>query len=245
MSNQSINKKIDISFFVPCYNEEKNILNTFNTLITAVSNFNFNFEIICVDDSSSDSSVNIIENFIKTNKNINIQLIKNIKNKGLGTNYVDTAFIASGENYMLINGDNAEPKETIVNILNKINNADIIIPYFKNYDNRSFIRTVISKLFTFLVNAITGNKIPYYNGPVIHKTFNVMRYHADTCGYAYQAELITRTLVENKTYITVQIENNDRLEGSSSAFRIRNILSVIHSLLQITLKRLRQVLFKL
>tara|TARA_B100000575_G_C23033548_1_gene594981 strand:+ start:18 stop:755 length:738 start_codon:yes stop_codon:yes gene_type:complete len=245
MNDIDNNFDYDITFFVPCYNEEKNIENTLNTLISATQKIELKYEIICVDDFSNDKSVNIINEFIKNNKNINIKLIENKKNRGLGTNYVDTAFMARGQNYMLINGDNAEPKDTIISILENINKADIVIPYFKNFDNRSFVRGIISKTFTVIVNIITGNKIPYYNGPAIHRTFNVMRYHADTCGYAYQAELITRTLVENKTYITVLIENNDRVEGNSKAFKLRNILSVVHSLMQITLKRLRQIMFKL
>ena len=44
---------------------------------------------------------------------------------------------------------------------------------------------------------------------------------------------------------TIQIENYDRVEGDSKAFKLRNILSVTHSLMQIFLKRLRQIFFKL
>lgn len=243
MNNTTNNYNLDITFYVPCFNEDKNIKNTIDTLTSSLKNFKIKYEIIIVDDCSTDQTIKIAEQI--SNKNKNIILIKNKKNKGLGMNYVDTAFIAKGENYMLINGDNAEPETTITKILSKMNKADIIIPYFKNFDNRKFYRSWISKIFTILVNIISGNKIPYYNGPVIHKTYNVMRYHADTCGYAYQAELITRTLAENKTYETVEIENYDRHEGNSKAFKMRNILSVTHSLMQIFLKRLRNILFKL
>ena len=144
---------------------------------------------------------------------------------------------------MLINGDNAEPKESIISILNMIGKADMIIPYFKADDKRNLNRVLISKIFTTIINFISSKKIPYYNGPVLHKTYNVMRWSPDTHGYAYQAELITRVLDENFTYETVEIKNSNRNYGKSSAFSFKNILSVIHSILQIFLRRLSFLIF--
>ena len=170
-------------------------------------------------------------------------MIKNSSTKGLGLNYVDAAFKAEGEYYMLVNGDNAEPKESILSIVSMIGQADMIIPYFKNDDTRSFQRVLISKIFTFIINLISNQNIPYYNGPVLHKTYNVMRWSPDTHGYAYQAELITRILDEGVSYKTILIKNSKRNFGSSSAFSFKNILSVTYSILQIFLRRLRKLIF--
>ena len=137
---------------------------------------------------------------------------------GLGRNYVDTAFIAYGKYYMLINGDNAEPKETILTILKEVGKADMIIPFFDNQDNRDIFRVLISKIFTSLINFISGYRIKYYNGPVVHLRFNVMRWSPDTYGFAYQAELITRILDEKATYRHVMIKNLNRSSGKSKAF---------------------------
>ena len=63
-------------------------------------------------------------------------MVENKLTMGLGRNYVDTAFIAYGKYYMLINGDNAEPKETILTILKESWKSDMIIPFFDNQDNR-------------------------------------------------------------------------------------------------------------
>ena len=64
-----------------------------------------------------------------------------------------------------------------------------------------------------------------------------------TPSYSYQAELITRILSEGSTFETVQINNQDRNFGNSKAFNLENILSILHSLLQIFLRRLRNILF--
>ncbi len=234
---------LDITFFIPCLNEEKNITNTLKNLYSILNELNLSFEVIVCDDNSKDKTSEIVQNFIENYKLDNLKIINNIKTFGLGRNYIDCAFKARGKHYMLINGDNAEPTDTIRAILMKINNADMIIPYFAKLDKRSIVRKSTSNTFTFLVNFISGFKIPYYNGPVLHKTYNVMRWSPDTHGYAYQAEIITRILIEGGNFESVKINNNPRSEGKSKAFSFQNILSVMHSLLQIFLRRLRNKIF--
>ena len=87
----------------------------------------------------------------------------------LGYNYFDSIKIARGNYYMLINGDNVEPVDAIKTILSAYNEADMIIPNFGSGDKRSKNRKLISLIFTTLINFISGNRIKYYNGPVLHK----------------------------------------------------------------------------
>ena len=234
---------IDISFFVPCLNEESNVINTINTILLSIKRYNLKYEILVIDDNSSDNTLQVVEDYKNQNPDINLVLIQNDITKGVGTTYIDTAFVATGKYYMLVNGDNVEPEETLVLILDQIGKADIIIPYFGNEDNRKFFRIVLSKMFTKLVNFFNGYNIPYYNGPVLHLRYNVMRWSPDTHGYAYQAELISRILQEGFNFKGIQIKNNDRVTGQSSAFTVKNIFAVVHSLLQIFLRRLRILLF--
>lgn len=231
----------DITFFVPCYNEEDNVERTLAAVCAAASKTELSFEIIVVDDQSIDSTRTRVQQFIKQCPELAITLIENRTNVGLGRNYIDVSFRSRGKYYMLVNGDGAEPEETILTILNEIGKADMVIPYFGSEDNRSASRICISRLFTWLVNLISGYTIRYYNGPVAHRRFNVMRWSPDTHGYAYQAELIVRILQEGGTYLEVKVENSDREQGSSKAFRMLNLLSVGHSILQIFLRRLRRV----
>ena len=235
--------KFYVSFFVPCLNEKENIIATIHTIQSVVKKIDMIYEIIVIDDNSSDNSYQLLEDFKYKNSLINLILIKNKFTKGLGRNYIDASFIAKGKYFMLVNGDNVEPEETLITILNEIGNADMIIPYFGNNDKRRFFRIVLSKTFTFLINFVSGYNVPYYNGPVLHLRYNIMRWSPDTNGFAYQAELITRILSEEKSFKSVKIKNEDRSKGESNAFNIQNILSVGHSLLQIFLRRLRSFLF--
>ena len=72
-----LSKKPKISIILPIYNRDKYI----ETILLSIQNQNIkDIEIIFVDDKSSDSSVKIIENFMK--KDDRIVLLKNVKNSG-------------------------------------------------------------------------------------------------------------------------------------------------------------------
>ena len=243
MLNIETESNIDITFFVPCYNEEQNVESTIVTIVAAIDEVSIPYEILIVDDCSSDNTTDVVEDFMKENPDIPILLKKNEINRGLGRNYIDGAYIGHGKYYMLVNGDNAEPKETIEAIIKRIGDGDMIIPNFGNCDQRPPWRRTVSHIFTCLVNLLSGYNINYYNGPVAHLRFNVMRWHPDTHGFAYQAEIITRLLDEGASYVEVVIFNEDRQYGVSKAFTIQNIMSIAHSLLQIFLRRLRRVLY--
>lgn len=68
-----------VSFIVTSYNYEKYILKTLESIKSQTYT---NFEIIVVDDCSSDKSVEFIEQFIACNQDLKITLIKQEKNSG-------------------------------------------------------------------------------------------------------------------------------------------------------------------
>ena len=238
-----IDSECDITFFVPCYNEEDNVLSTFENIVRAVREVDITYEILLVDDKSQDNTVYVVEEYIKAHPDVPVTFVRNKKNVGLGRNYVEGAYISKGKYYMIINGDAAEPQEAIVAIVQKLYQADIIVPYFGEKDTRKVGRRIVSRIFTSLVNLLSGQSLRYYNGPVAHLKLNVMRWHADTDGFGYQAEILSRLLMEGTSYIEVQVPNIDRDSGVTSAFSLKNILAVTHSLAQIFLRRMRWCIY--
>lgn len=241
--NSDVSHEFDITFMVPCLNEEGNIGPTLCNINAALQKLPLKWEVLVFDDASTDGTAEEVRDIMKKFPDMNVRLILNKKGRGLARNYVDGAYIGRGKHYMLVNGDNAEPVETIRAIVELTGQADIIIPVFRDKDRRTFKRRYISKTFTAIVNFITGYNIDYYNGPAIHRRYNVMRWHADTDGFAYQAEIITRLLQEGATYREVVVENSDRQFGSSSALNLKNLLAISHSLFQIGMRRLRHILY--
>lgn len=240
----TIEPKIDVTFYIPCLNEEENISATLDTIFTAIKPFPFRFEIIVVDDGSEDRTLKILKQRIP-NAPIPIRIIQNDETRGLGYNYFAASFQAKGEYYMLVNGDNAEPIDTLQAILSQKGKADMVIPYFGRNDQRTVARRTISAIFTGIINVITFRRIHYYNGPVLHRTENIWFYHAESAGYGYQAELICKLLNAGKSYIHVLVKNSDRERGFSKAFSSRNFLSVSYSLFNIFVRQSVQILYVL
>jgi len=216
-------QKITLSIYVPCFNEENNITNTLNKIKEAVQHISY--EMLVVDDGSEDKTIKMIEKFKKNNPNVNIKIIRNENNLGIGFNHRATVHKASGKYYMMITGDAPEPSDEIKKIVNNIGKADMILTYL--IDKRGVARRALSKIFVFIINLITLNNIKYYNGPNIHLLENVKLYSGRRSGFGYQAELIIAQLREKKTYIEVEISPytppSEKLELSALLVKLRNL----------------------
>jgi glycosyltransferase involved in cell wall biosynthesis len=233
---------VDVSFFIPCFNEQDNVANAITKVKQAASQLGLSFEILVFDDCSRDHTVDTVRAYQQAYPEITLRLFVNEINRGVSRNFVEGAFQASGTYYRLVCGDDIEPIETHVQILQSAGHADIIIPYFTEIGGRPTHRHLISKFYTFLVNLASGNNLRYYNGCPLYRKSDVQRFHVEATGFGYQAEFLTRLLHEGYSYIEVPLISIDR-EGSSSV-TLRGFVSVGHSLLKIALRRLRVYLFK-
>jgi len=248
MTENSPNKSgdiLDLSIVIPCLNEEKNIKDTLDAVTETMAELPFTYEILVIDDGSSDATASIVLRYCETHPQLPIKLHKNARNRGFARSYVDAAFLTQGKYYRLVCGDNAEPKEALSAILGSLGKADIVIPYHSQITGKPPFRRALSRSYTALVNFFSGYKIAYYNGCAIHLRYNVMRWGPYSFGFGFQAELITRLLDEGATYIEIPVPNVHReKEKGSSAINIKNFLSVGHTLLEIVIRRMRRQMFQ-
>ena len=229
---------LDITFFVPCYNEEANVEGAIETIAQVMRDVPLTYEILICDDGSSDNTSDVVQKSMRKNPALPIRLDVCEKNHGLGFNYFRCASLARGRHYMLISGDNVASIGAIKAILAFLGKYDMVIPYFTHLDDRTVFRKTVSLIFTFLVNMLSGNHLWYYNGAVLHRTENVVRYRSNATGYGYQAELLCRLLQRDMTYREVLVQNAERRAGHSKAFALNNLLSVTKSFLLIFLRRI-------
>ncbi|MBY0522093.1 MAG: glycosyltransferase family 2 protein [Gemmataceae bacterium] len=242
-SRNVVENEIDLTLFVACYNEAKNIVTTLKTLLEALKEVDFTWEIIVIDDASQDNSVQIIQEFLQLRPDLPIRLATNEQNRGLAQNYVDGAFLGRGKYYRLICGDNSEPHETLVEVFKQLGKSELVLFYHVENIGRGLFRRVLSRTFTGIVNALSGYRLHYYNGLAIHTRYNVMRWHSNFRGFGFQADLVTRLLDQGCAYVEVPVKVTERTEGSSTALRLNNILSVLHTLLDISIRRVGRLLY--
>ncbi len=242
--NATDNREIDVTVAVSCYNEETLITNTLDSVVAALTEVGCSYEIIVVDDASRDGSVQKVREYIQSHPGVSIRLKANETNRGLGNNYVEAAFLGRGKYYRLCCGDDGEPKEILVNLFRHLGKADMIIPWnYRNVIGKSRMRIVLSKTFTLLVNLLSGYNLRYYNGLSIHLRYNILRWHPSSYGFGFQADIITRLLDEGASYAQVPSYSVDRKGSASTALTTRNFLSVVHTLLEIAIRRLRRLLY--
>jgi glycosyltransferase involved in cell wall biosynthesis len=232
---------VDVTFFVPCLNEEKHVVAVIEKLRSVCSDLSLSHEILVVDDGSNDATVERVTAYLDEHTDSPVRLLVNKVNQGIARNFVEAAFQGCGTYYRLVCGDDVEPSETLHAILSNLGTADIIIPYHTHVEGRSALRRIISKTYTKLVNAASGRKLRYYNGLPLYRRHDVMRFHVEATGLGYQAEFLLRLLQEKRTYKQIPLTAEDR-EGSV-ALSPRNFVSVGYTLFKILVKRIRGAIF--
>ena len=236
---------VDLTIAIPCLNEEQHIGATLETVSTAMKALPYRYEVLVIDDGSTDNTAAVVEQFCQAHPELPIRLHRNQQNRGLTRSYVDGAFLGRGQYYRLVCGDNVESVETLVTVFRELGKADLIIPYHRPVPGKSLPRRILSRTFTFLVNKLSGYQIRYYNGLLLTTRYNVMRWGPYSFGFGFQAELITRLLDEGATFVEIPVvATHQPKAGKNSALNWRNFMSVTHTLLEIFIRRMRRRAFK-
>ena len=92
----------NLTVIVPCYNYETYILSSIEKLINKLEEYKIDYEIIIINDGSSDNTKKKVES-ISNNQKIN--LINNYKNKGKSFSIINALPLCKYENIILIDCD--------------------------------------------------------------------------------------------------------------------------------------------
>lgn len=109
-----------ISVIVPAFNAEKYISFALQTVLAQTFD---DYEVICVDDYSTDSTSNIIQDFV--NKSNKIKLYKNSKHLGPGECRNIALQLAQGEIISCVDADDAINKNLFKYIVAKFEETDV------------------------------------------------------------------------------------------------------------------------
>ena len=155
-------KNIDLSIVIPVYNEEESLELLYNSIINNLKNTNLNFEIIFIDDGSSDNSWNVIKAI--SEKKTNLSSIKFRKNYGK-SDALDAGFKASNGTYVLtIDADLQDDPNEIYPLFKMINqdNYDLVSGW-KKKRNDPLSKIIPSKFFNLVTRIFSGIKLNDFN----------------------------------------------------------------------------------
>ena len=154
---------MDLSIVIPLYNEDESIDELHSKIVSSLSNSSLNYEIIFIDDGSSDNSWNIIKDVTKRVHNTRaIRFLTNYgKSMALSAGFKSTR----GEVVVTMDADLQDDPNEILLLYNVLINEDYHIVSGwkkKRYDSVIF-KNLPSKLFNWAARLSSGIKLNDFN----------------------------------------------------------------------------------
>lgn len=149
--------KMRISVVVPAYNERDNIKPLYEKVKSVLDRITKDYEIIIVDDGSTDGTFEAIREINKKDKRlVGIKFQRNFqKAAALSAGFAK----ASGDVIVTMDADLQDDPEEIPKFLEKIRQGNDIVIGWRHEREDSVSKKIASKIFNFLVRKFTGVKI--------------------------------------------------------------------------------------
>ena len=149
-----------ISIVIPVYNEVESLKQLYNELRKVLSVY-ASYQIIFVDDGSSDGSVDVIRKIIEND--INTKIIQFHRNYGKSAALAEGFKNADGEYIVTMDADLQDDPNEIPHLVKKLEEGFDLISGWKKDRKDPLSKKIPSKLFNFITKLFTGVKIHDFN----------------------------------------------------------------------------------
>ncbi len=154
---------MNLSIVIPLLNEEESLQELHEWIVSVMSANNYSYEVIFIDDGSTDGSWNIIDNLSKTNSNIKgIRFLKNFgKSQALHAGFAK----AQGDVVITMDADLQDNPEEIPELYNMIvnQNFDLVSGWKKKRYDSLISKNLPSKLFNWAARRTSGVQLNDFN----------------------------------------------------------------------------------
>ncbi len=149
----------ELSVFFPCYNEEKNIENTINKALPIIKKITDKWEIIIVNDGSTDQTEKVAKRIQKTHPK-NIKILTHHPNRGYGAAFKSGFYNSRYQWIVFTDADGQFDFNDIKKLIDrqKQTQADLVIGYYLGR-KVPFYRIWGSKLWQLAVFTLFGLKV--------------------------------------------------------------------------------------
>lgn len=154
----------EISIVAPCYNEQE-VLSEFYRRATAVARdaVGDNYEIVLIDDGSTDGTWDIISNFAKVDPRlVGVRLMRNHGHQLAATVGLQ---VSQGRRVLLIDADLQDPPELLGAMMECMDKgADVVFGQRIRREGETWFKTATASTFYRLLTRITAVNIPRDTG---------------------------------------------------------------------------------
>jgi glycosyltransferase involved in cell wall biosynthesis len=197
-----------VSIIIPAYNEESSI----ERLLNELESYTSKFEIIVVNDASSDNTAQILNNFKK------FKIITHPYNKGYGAALKTGIRAASGEYILTMDADGQHRPDEISKLLEYIDDFDMVVGAREKNMNKEWIRVPGKWVLSKVANYLSGMSIPDINSGfrLIRKECVKEFSHVLPNGFSFSTTITLALIHAGFDVKYVPIKVSHRNEGKST-----------------------------
>lgn len=144
-----------LSVLLPVYNEEESLELQYGAVVKALTGLKKQYEIIFVNDGSTDSSLEILKKIASMDRRVKVVNFRR--------NFGQTAAMAAGIDYssgeilVFMDSDLQNEPEDIMKLIDKIEEGyDVVSGWRKNRQDKLFSRKIPSRIANRLISKVTG-----------------------------------------------------------------------------------------
>ncbi|BFM42104.1 glycosyltransferase family 2 protein [Flavobacterium sp. CFS9] len=154
---------MNLSILIPLLNEEESLKELYSWIIKVMQSNNYSYEIIFVDDGSTDDSWNIIESF--SNENPNVKGIRFMKNFGKSQALHAGFAKAQGDVIITMDADLQDSPDEIPGLYEMITvqKFDLVSGWKKKRYDSVVAKNLPSKLFNWAARKTSGVELNDFN----------------------------------------------------------------------------------
>jgi glycosyltransferase involved in cell wall biosynthesis len=149
-----------LSVVIPVFNEEENVRALHERLKGALDPMNQEYEIIFVDDGSSDNTLSILDEIQHQDKNVMILSLR--RNFGQTAAFAAGFDFARGDVVVTMDGDLQNDPADIPKLLELIKDNDLVSGWRKKRKDPFISRRLPSMIANWLISKVTGVKLHDY-----------------------------------------------------------------------------------
>jgi len=147
-----------ISIVIPVYNEEAAIGEDLDVIIEAMDASGYDYEVIVVDDGSTDRTAEIVR------QRPSARLISHLQNRGVGAARMTGMQAARGEIIVMTDGDGTYPNQDIPRLLEYTDRYDMVVgARRREMGSLKPLRSLVKLLARLLASYLTETMIPDLN----------------------------------------------------------------------------------
>lgn len=223
----------NLSVFFPCINEEGNIENTVKRAEEVLKRLKLKYEIIIIDDGSTDSTGRIADKLAQENSNIRV--VHHLKNLGYGEALKSGFYNARFDTIVYTDGDGQFGFAEVTKFLEKIKDHDLVLGYrIKRQD--SILRKLFGKGWRLTLLAffrVTFKDVDCGFKMIRKEALRKLTHLESTRGAMINAELVIKAKKAGLKIAQIGVNHYHRLAGKPTGANLKVIIKSYADLIKL------------